>query len=40
MGQPIAARSCYSWLAALSDTAESYTAPLGVCRLTVGDNRT
>jgi Transposase DDE domain len=37
-GQPIVAGWCYSWLAALSDGADSWTAPLDACRLSVGDN--
>jgi hypothetical protein len=38
VGQPIVAGWCYSWLVALSAGPDSWTAPLGACRLVVGDN--
>jgi hypothetical protein len=37
-GQPIVAGWCYLWIAALSQTPDSWTAPLYAHRLAVGDN--
>src|SRR5829696_825907 len=37
-GQPIVAGWCYSWLAGLSQSADSWTAPLDARRLQVGQN--
>jgi hypothetical protein len=37
-GQPIVAGWCYSWLVGLSGAADSWTAPLDVVRVGVGDN--
>ncbi|MEZ0111042.1 hypothetical protein ABH920_005057 [Catenulispora sp. EB89] len=37
-GQPIVAGWCFSWLAGLSQDPDSWTAPLDVVRVQVGDN--
>jgi hypothetical protein len=37
-GQPIVAGWCYSWLVGLSAGSDSWTAPLDMYRLSVGDN--
>lgn len=37
-GQPIVAGWCFSWLAGLSQDPDSWTAPLDVVRVAVGDN--